>query len=268
MPAITAAVQRCLAHQLIHLHRAVSRKDEAVPQGLSDDQAAFLESAQVHPCATQVVEDAMMYTLYTMTAYCPITRRWWLVKKRYSEYHAFRKQLDALWVHCELKMKADPLTPMLRSIMKMPFPRRVYNGDSVYIIKERIRVLETFLRKLMAIHAECFYYAYQKLKLDEPLSPTFHAFHSLLQTFLGVPSDMLDLRAMQRMLNHTLDKPHGVDADEACSICLSTFDETEGEAIVQLSCSHLYHRDCVVSWLVAKKSCPLCREDVDSGSVL
>ncbi|OQR95258.1 hypothetical protein ACHHYP_00209 [Achlya hypogyna] len=268
MPAIAHAVQRCIAHQYIHLHHAVCRKDPAAPGALSPDQTNFLDNVHVYPCATQVVEGALMFTLYTMTAYCPITRRWWLVKKRYSEYHAFRQQLDNLWVHCELKMKNDSLTAMLRTIMKLPFPRKVYNGDSVFIVKERIRLLEHFLRKLMALHAECFYYAYQKLKLDEPLSPTFHAFHTLLQTFLGVPEDMLDLRAMQRLLNLAMDKPAAVDASETCSICLSSFDETEGEAVVQLSCSHLYHRDCVVSWLIAKKSCPLCREDVDSGSVL
>ncbi|OQS05191.1 hypothetical protein THRCLA_02635 [Thraustotheca clavata] len=268
MPALTQVVQQCLEHQFVHLHNAVCRKDRERRLSLTDDECAFLDEAQIHPSAKQVSDECSMFTVYTMTAYCPITRRWWIVKKRYSEYHAFRKQIDDLWVHCELRMKHDPLTSLLRSIMSLSFPKKTYNGDNTFIVKERMRGLEFFLRKLMVVHAECFYYAYEKIKLDEALPSTFLEFHAILQRFLEVPKDMLDIYAMQRMLSHSLDNQSEIAAAETCSICLSTFAETQGEAIVQLTCSHIYHRDCVVAWLVTKKTCPLCREDIDSGSIL
>ena len=42
-----------------------------------------------------------------------------------------------------------------------------------------------------------------------------------------------------------------------CSICLEDF--TENTPLIQLNCNHMYHPDCINSWLQRQSSCPLCR---------
>ena len=45
--------------------------------------------------------------------------------------------------------------------------------------------------------------------------------------------------------------------DEICAICLDGY--KVGERTGLLSCNHLYHKDCIYTWLNTSKSCPLCR---------
>jgi hypothetical protein len=43
----------------------------------------------------------------------------------------------------------------------------------------------------------------------------------------------------------------------SCPVCSEDF--TVGAAATQLPCSHLFHESCVMPWLDAKKTCPICR---------
>tara|TARA_B100001093_G_scaffold355537_1_gene340118 strand:- start:626 stop:1063 length:438 start_codon:yes stop_codon:yes gene_type:complete len=49
--------------------------------------------------------------------------------------------------------------------------------------------------------------------------------------------------------------------DKICSICLEQY--TIEDKIIQLNCSHIFHRKCIESWFKDKdknkKVCPLCR---------
>ena len=48
-----------------------------------------------------------------------------------------------------------------------------------------------------------------------------------------------------------------------CGICIEDFEE--GEDAIQLSCSHLHHRECFLQWVDRnKRTCPICRRDVMS----
>ncbi|KAI8573399.1 hypothetical protein RHMOL_Rhmol01G0274300 [Rhododendron molle] len=49
----------------------------------------------------------------------------------------------------------------------------------------------------------------------------------------------------------------GEDGKEKCSICLEEF--VVGSRVARLTCSHLYHGDCVLKWLKRSNACPLCR---------
>ncbi|KAE8702259.1 Detected protein of unknown function [Hibiscus syriacus] len=49
-----------------------------------------------------------------------------------------------------------------------------------------------------------------------------------------------------------------------CAVCRDEF-EVGGEAI-KLPCKHLYHPDCIVSWLNIKTTCPICRFKIDGDS--
>jgi hypothetical protein len=56
------------------------------------------------------------------------------------------------------------------------------------------------------------------------------------------------------------------DRGTACDICLLEYEV--GDAVAwspNLDCSHSYHKDCVLDWLVRKPTCPNCRHDYLKG---
>lgn len=61
--------------------------------------------------------------------------------------------------------------------------------------------------------------------------------------------------------------PVHLEADTNCTICLEKIvpeDQApcEGEKPRTLDCSHIFHRECIGSWLVQRHNCPLCRTAV------
>jgi len=54
------------------------------------------------------------------------------------------------------------------------------------------------------------------------------------------------------------------DADATCSICLVDFKDNPTQKIAQLNCSgkHIFHADCLKSWVEKNDICPLCREKI------
>jgi len=50
--------------------------------------------------------------------------------------------------------------------------------------------------------------------------------------------------------------------DTCCPICLSNFEA--GEIVVHGNCSHIFHKDCLLSWLSKQSSCPCCRKYMGS----
>ncbi|KAJ5171773.1 hypothetical protein N7492_004366 [Penicillium capsulatum] len=53
----------------------------------------------------------------------------------------------------------------------------------------------------------------------------------------------------------------GTDGDQLeCSICMGAV-AIEDE-VIQLSCQHWFHPDCLTRWLRVKSSCPFCRQRV------
>ena len=48
--------------------------------------------------------------------------------------------------------------------------------------------------------------------------------------------------------------------EEKCSICISEF--ADQEELRQLPCSHLFHPECVDTWLVQNTNCPVCKADI------
>lgn len=57
------------------------------------------------------------------------------------------------------------------------------------------------------------------------------------------------------------------DRGTMCDICLLEFEVGDEVAwSPNLSCSHTFHEDCILDWLMRKKSCPSCRQDYLKGA--
>jgi hypothetical protein len=65
--------------------------------------------------------------------------------------------------------------------------------------------------------------------------------------------------------NDNKNEPHICVREQVkeCSICQEPFQE--GETVMKLHCRHLYHQDCVQSWLSSHNTCPLCRVEMPKG---
>lgn len=65
--------------------------------------------------------------------------------------------------------------------------------------------------------------------------------------------------------NDSKNEPHICIRDQVreCSICQERFEE--GETVMKLHCRHMYHADCVQSWLKDHNTCPLCRVEMPRG---
>ena len=45
-----------------------------------------------------------------------------------------------------------------------------------------------------------------------------------------------------------------------CIICLEGFNE--GENVSLIKCGHVYHSECLYTWMLKKPVCPLCDEEL------
>ncbi|KAI3944486.1 hypothetical protein MKW92_044970 [Papaver armeniacum] len=46
-----------------------------------------------------------------------------------------------------------------------------------------------------------------------------------------------------------------------CAVCLEWI--IDGSKISNMPCSHMFHYDCLITWLHERNSCPVCRHLVD-----
>ncbi|KAI7983800.1 RING-H2 finger protein ATL57 [Camellia lanceoleosa] len=64
------------------------------------------------------------------------------------------------------------------------------------------------------------------------------------------------------LISYRGDAKHPID----CAICLSEFEEREGVKLIP-HCRHVFHAECLDTWLCSHVSCPLCRSTQLFGGV-
>ncbi|KAF3333282.1 E3 ubiquitin-protein ligase ATL41 [Carex littledalei] len=67
--------------------------------------------------------------------------------------------------------------------------------------------------------------------------------------------------------NHDLNNGNGSDtAGFRCAVCIATVHD--GDMVRQLlMCKHVFHTNCIDTWLPSHSTCPMCRADVKTGKL-
>lgn len=52
--------------------------------------------------------------------------------------------------------------------------------------------------------------------------------------------------------------------EQECSICLSKYEL--GEKIREMRCKHLFHKDCLDTWLIVNSVCPYCKDNINEDA--
>ena len=53
--------------------------------------------------------------------------------------------------------------------------------------------------------------------------------------------------------------------EECCAICKENFELEEN--IITLTCSHIFHSDCISEWIKYKSECPVCRKPIETKDI-
>jgi Ring finger domain len=90
---------------------------------------------------------------------------------------------------------------------------------------------------------------------------------SWIPSFSSTPSDSLSMtqeprrrrkyNIIARAISRSFD-----DSETFCGICL--MDYQVGEKVcssLNEECVHVFHKDCMLDWLIRKRRCPICRRD-------
>ncbi|CAA0401786.1 unnamed protein product [Arabidopsis thaliana] len=92
---------------------------------------------------------------------------------------------------------------------------------------------------------------------DETEERDFSDFHHVWQ----IPTVGLHRSAINSITVVGFKKGEGIIDGTECSVCLNEFEEDESLRLLP-KCSHAFHLNCIDTWLLSHKNCPLCRAPV------
>lgn len=57
-----------------------------------------------------------------------------------------------------------------------------------------------------------------------------------------------------------------VQENPSCPVCMEDYKPGDNDILKVRQCGHIFHRDCLKSWMKVNRTCPLCRLDLVSGT--
>ncbi|CAL9229829.1 unnamed protein product [Arabidopsis halleri] len=85
--------------------------------------------------------------------------------------------------------------------------------------------------------------------------------HSDFHHVWRIPTVGLHRSAINSITVVGFKKGEGIIDGTECSVCLNEFEEDESLRLLP-KCSHAFHINCIDTWLLSHKNCPLCRAPV------
>ncbi|OQR92327.1 hypothetical protein ACHHYP_03827 [Achlya hypogyna] len=231
---------------LLALVNDTSETDQASDR-LSPCFNALIGNVHVHAGAQRVRADSSgPFTVYTFIVSSPDSKTWWVLKKRYSQFHTLRKLL--------LQLRTSPLASFVAPLAALPFPKKHLRADLDTVVAERRLRLQDFTAALVSLRTDCLIAC--KGPVDQR-AEKYRVVYELLHAFLEVPKLHEEAEARARAQSAK------TDGTDPCSICMT--DESVEVTVFQLPCGHSFHERCIVRWLELKQTCPLCRYEAYEG---
>jgi E3 ubiquitin-protein ligase RNF115/126 len=53
------------------------------------------------------------------------------------------------------------------------------------------------------------------------------------------------------------------EGETTCNVCLYDFEK--GNNVIKMPCEHVFHEECVLTWLKMHNTCPVCRSELESN---
>jgi len=66
-----------------------------------------------------------------------------------------------------------------------------------------------------------------------------------------------NLISHENISSHMEQNEYDLIQDRECLICMNTM---KIEDIERLRCQHIFHRECLLTWMEIRQNCPLCRK--------
>ena len=75
-----------------------------------------------------------------------------------------------------------------------------------------------------------------------------------------------ELNRIMELLPSTILNENKEGENNECVVCLSAFEA--GDSITTLPCAHIFHTDCIKSWLESNNCCPICKFEITLNSIV
>lgn len=207
-----------------------------------------------------LVKASRPYHVYHMSILNDYYRQQWVVCKRYSDIYKMRKMMVRS-LALSLKMHTcEDCSELYHQIKYYHFPSRYPFNHSIRFIEKRALGLEDFLKAL----CEFLTKHYDVIEMDEGRRNCryFAGIQISVKRYLQFPIEyeMQHIRSIRSLKYVDEDSCMG---ETSCPICLIDWKDNNRFStvlpLVQSSCGHVFHEQCINEWYRNRFDCPMCR---------